>query len=269
MVLTGVITFIVSQVVHIPALSGVNLLFSKGILPVPSTTWQPLVFGLLGGLLAGLCEETARWGGFKILRDKASHFGSSLALGVGHGGAESIILCILGTAWSLATVLLYNPGGQIAKGVSTDTVQTMIASIASYWAQPWYTGLLPGLERIIALSTQILLSILVWKAVVNRNAWWYLLAVLYHTIVDAVGTFLSQMGWQSYLIEGVLLIFMLLNVLLINRFYLDEAIAEEEAEEEGEEEGAEEGEQAAQGEEAEKESPSEDENSETPETPEK
>lgn len=234
-IVAGILTFIVSQVVHIPALTGVNTLLSKGILPVPSSTWQPLYFGVLTGLLAGLCEETARWAGFKILRKKASHFGSSLALGVGHGGAESIILCILGTAWSLVTVLIYNPANQLAAGVSTDTVQTMLAQISSFWMQPWYVGLLPGLERIIALSTQILLSVLVWKAVVNHSFLWWLLALLYHTVVDAVSVFLSQIGWSDYQIEGILLVFLLLNVLLIHRFYLDESIAEEEAEDEEEE----------------------------------
>lgn len=261
-VLTGVITFIVSQLVHIPALAGVNALLSNGTIPLPSTTWQPIFFAILGGLLAGICEETARWAGFKIIRKKISHFGSSLALGVGHGGAESIILCIMGTAWSLATVLLYSPGAQIAKGVSTDTVQTMLASISSFWAQPWYIGLLPGLERIIAISGQILLSILVWKAVVNRSFLWWLLALLYHTVLDAVPSFLSQLGWDSYLIEGVLLVFLLLNVLLINRFYLDESVAEEEAEEEegesGEgEEDEEEGDEPVEGEEDKTEDPGE------------
>lgn len=235
-IVAGVLTFVGSQVIHIPALTGVNALLSNGTLPIPSSTWQPLYFGVLTGLLAGLCEEGARWVGFKILRKKASHFGSSLALGVGHGGAESIILCVLGTAWSLVTVLTYNAGGQIASGVSTDTVQTMLAQISAFWAQPWYTGLLPGLERIIALSTQILLSIMVWKAVVNRSFVWWLLAVLYHTVVDAVSVFLTQIGWGDYQIEGILLIFLVLNVLLIHRFYLDESVAEEEEEAEEDEE---------------------------------
>jgi uncharacterized membrane protein YhfC len=235
-VLTGVITFIGSQVVHIPALAGVNALFSNGILPIPPANWIPLVNGLITGLLAGLCEETARWVGFKVLRDRGKPWGSALGLGVGHGGAEAIILAVLGTGISLFTVLFYNAGHQIASGTSMATVQNMLQQIAAFWGQPFYTGLLPGLERIIALSTQILLSILVWKAVVEHNFWWFLLAILYHTIVNAVGVFLVQNGMADYLVEGVLFLFFLLNFYLIYRFITDEEEAEEEAEdEEGEE----------------------------------
>jgi len=236
-VLIGVGTFIVSQVVHIPALAGVNALFSKGTLPIPSANWLPLINGVITGLLAAITEETARWVGFKVLGDRVKKFGTSLALGVGHGGAESIILCILGTAWSLATVLLYNAGGELARGTSMANVQSMLGQISQFWAQPVYLGLLPGLERIIALSTQILLSILVWKAVVNHNFWWFLLALAYHTAIDAVSVFLSQTGMASYLIEGVLFLFFLLNVYLIYRFITDETEAEEEDEEDEDEEG--------------------------------
>ncbi|MEN6571178.1 MAG: YhfC family glutamic-type intramembrane protease [Anaerolineaceae bacterium] len=232
-ILTGVGTFIVSQVVHFPALAGVNALFSKGILPIPAANWQPLVNGVIVGLLAGICEETARWAGFKILKNKAKPFGSALGLGVGHGGAESIILAVLGTGITLGTVLLYNAGHQIASGTAAATVQNMLSQIAAFWGQPFYAGLLPGLERIIAISTQILLSILVWRAVVERNFWWFLLAILYHAIVDAVGVFLLQNGMASYLVEGVLFLFFLLNIYLIYSFIRDETEAEEEEDEEG------------------------------------
>lgn len=243
-VLIGVGTFIVSQVVHIPALAGVNALFSNGTLPMPPANWLPLVNGLITGLLAAITEETARWVGFKVLGDRVKKFGTSLALGVGHGGAESIILCILGTAWSLATVLLYNAGGELARGTSMTAVQSMLGQISQFWAQPVYVGLLPGLERIIALSTQILLSILVWKAVVNRNFWWFGLALAYHTAIDAVSVFLSQTGMESYLIEGVLFLFFLLNVYLIYRFITDEMEAEEEEEDEDEESDSDDGDEA-------------------------
>ncbi len=236
-ILIGLGTFVVSQVVHIPALAGVNALFSNGTLPIPPANWLPLVNGVITGLLAAITEETARWVGFKVLGDRVKKFGTSLALGVGHGGAESIILCILGTGWSLATVLLYNAGGELARGTSMANVQSMLGQISQFWAQPVYVGLLPGLERIIALSTQILLSILVWKAVVNRNFWWFGLALAYHTAINAVSVFLAQTGMASYLIEGVLFLFFLLNVYLIYRFVTDETEAEEEDEEDEDEEG--------------------------------
>lgn len=239
-VLAGVLTFLASQAVHYPAVNGINALFNNGTLPVPSDKWVPVVNGVIGGLLAGICEETARWVGFKVLSKKADRYGSALALGVGHGGMESILLAVMGTGATLFTVLFYNPGAQIADGVSTSQVQNMLYQIELFWTTPWHNGLLPGVERIIALSTQIFLSTLVWKAVVDRSFLWFLLAVLYHAVVDAVAVFLSQIGWSYWAVEGVLSIFLVLNIFLIYRFWKEEEELEKEMDELEEEEESEE-----------------------------
>lgn len=230
-VLTGVLTFVVSQALHIPALSGINALFTKGILTVTSDSWFPIVYSILIGLLAGVFEEMARWVGFKLLREKADRFGSSLAAGIGHGGIESIFLCVVGVGATLVTVLFYNAGSQIASGASTSQVQYMLAQIEAFWSMPWYFGLLSGVERVITITTHLFLSALVWKAVVDRNVLWLLLAILYHMIVDAVAVFLQQIGWSYWPIEGVLAIFMLINLFMIYTFYKEEAQIEKEMDE--------------------------------------
>lgn len=241
-VLVGVLTFLLSQAVHYPAVIGINALFNNGVIPVPSEKWVPLVNGVIGGFLAGICEETARWVGFKVLRQKAERFGSAFALGVGHGGIESIILAVLGTGATLFTVLFYNAGGEVAKGISTDQVQYMLFQIEQFWTTPWVNGLLPGVERIIAISLQIFLSTLVWKAVVDRSFVWFLLAVIYHAVVDALAVYLAGIGWGYWAIEGVLALFLVLNIYLLYRFWREEKEIEEEMDEleeleEGEEPG--------------------------------
>ncbi len=230
-VLTGVLTFLVSQALRIPATSGINALFSNGTLSVPSAQWMPVINALLAGSMAALFEESARWAGFKVLRRKAEKFGSALALGAGHGGIESILIFALYTAGTLFTVLFYNPGAEIAKGVSTDQVQYTLAQIQQFWTNPWTSGLLPGVERVIAIVTQIFLSTLVWKAIVDRAFIWWLLAVLYHLVVDAVAVYLSQIGWSYWVVEGILALFMFLSAYLIYRFIKDESEIEKEMEE--------------------------------------
>ena len=222
-ILVGVLTFIFSQVLRYPLSLGINALFAKGIINITNNAWVPLVNGVLAGLLAGICEETARWLGFKALRDKAEHYGSAFGLGVGHGGIESLLIVALGTGATLFTVLFYNPGAELAKGVSSNEVQYMLFQLQQFWAAPWHTGLLPGVERIIALSTHIVLATMVWKSIADRSFLWFALAVLYHTVVDAVAVFLQGIGWGYWAIEGVLSIFLLLNLYLIFRFWEDES----------------------------------------------
>ena len=227
-VLTGVLTFAVAQALHYPALLGLNAGFQNGIIPTPPEAWIPLVYSVLLGFLAALFEESTRYIGFKLLRKKIKKFGSALALGVGHGGFESILTFALGTAVTLFTVLFYNAGAQIAKGVSPDQVQYTLAQISQFWATPFHFGLLPGVERVIAITTQIFLSTLVWKAVIDRSFVWFAVAFVYHMVIDTVAQFLQYSGWSYWKIEGVLAIFMILNIFLIYRFIKEESQIEKE-----------------------------------------
>lgn len=225
-VFTGVLTFIGSQALRIPASYGLSSLFQSGALPVPSATWIPIFNGLVAGLLAGVFEETARMVGFMFLKKKARPFRSSIGLGIGHGGIESILLGILGTGVTLTSVLFYNAGAELAKGTSSQEVQYVLAQIQQFWAAGWHYGLLPGVERVIALSIQIVLSIMVWRAVVERQWLWFVLAVLYHTFVNAISVYLTQIGWGYWAVEGVLAVFLLINIYVIYSTWKEETAIE-------------------------------------------
>src|SRR5215216_2466746 len=70
LVMAGALTFIVSQVLHIPVLYALTALFKNGILPSIPQAWTLLFNAVLLGLLAGIFEETARWVLYKfILKD--------------------------------------------------------------------------------------------------------------------------------------------------------------------------------------------------------
>ncbi len=229
-ILTGVLTFLVSQVVHYPVLQLVTKLFNDGTLPIPSTQWIPLFNAVILGFLAALFEETARYFGFLILKKKTKRIEAGIGLGIGHGGIESIGFAVWpffplfgGALINFFYILFYSPGAQIAKGVSMDQVQYTASQIAQFWTNPWHLGFLPGVERIIAISTQILLSVLVWKAIRSKNFGWFALAFLYHMLVDGIAVFLSYSGWGAWAIEGILAIFMLANIYLIYYFWKEES----------------------------------------------
>lgn len=236
-VFTGVLTFIGSQALRIPASYGLSSLFQSGAIPAPSATWIPVFNGLVAGLLAGVFEETARLVGFMFLKKKARPFKSAIGLGAGHGGIESILLGILGTGTTLASVLFYNAGAQLAKGTSTQEIQYVLAQIQQFWTTSWHFGLLPGVERVIALSIQIVLSIMVWKAIADRQWLWFVLAILYHTFVNAISVYLTQIGWGYWAVEGVLAIFLVINVFVIYNSWKEETAIE--ADEEFEDDGTE------------------------------
>lgn len=229
-ILTGVLTFLVSQVVHYPVLQLVSKLFNNGTLPVPATQWIPLFNAVILGFLAALFEETARYFGFLIMKKKTKRIEGGIGLGIGHGGIESIGLAAWpffplfgGALINFIYIVFYNPGAQIAKGISMDQVQGVAAQIAQFWANPWHLGFLPGVERVIAISTQIFLSVLIWKAVRTRKFGWFALAFFYHMLVDGIAVFLTYSGWGAWGIEGIMSIFMLANIYLIYYFWKEES----------------------------------------------
>jgi uncharacterized membrane protein YhfC len=101
--------------------------------------------------------------GFKILKAKAQPFNSGLALGIGHGGIESVIV-----------------GGLVLVSLISGLFSSSALAGAQFWSTAWHLPLAGGVERITAVSAQIFMSVLVWKAVTSHNYWWYVLAVLYH-----------------------------------------------------------------------------------------
>jgi uncharacterized membrane protein YhfC len=207
-IFTGVLTFIASQVVHIPLLNGVALLFPK-FTPPQIPTW---VYAIYLGVMAGLCEETARLVGFKILKGKAKSFASGLALGIGHGGVESVIV-----------------GGLVLFSLISGLTTNSVLQSNQFWAYPWHLPLAGGLERIMAVTSHLVMTVFVWKAVTSRNYWWYALAVAFHAALDAVAGYCSLVGMAAWAIEGIVGIFFVAALILLWRFWVTERAKEKAA----------------------------------------
>ena len=234
LILTGLVTYALAELIHIPALNGIKTLFSNGTLASPASRWIPLVNGLIVGALAGIIENCVRWIGFKVNGKRSDPFRSAVSLGIGHGGLELILVGVL-LAINLGSVLFYNAGAQIAKGVSTTSVQSVLAQITSFWAAPWYYAPLGLFEHLVTFAAQLALSVMVWRAVAKSQPLWLLLAVLYQTVVEGITTFLSGMNWGLWQIEGVLALFLLLSVLMMYLFWGEEGGLGEDEDDEDEE----------------------------------
>jgi len=235
LLVTGVAAYALAELIHIPALNGIQTLFNNGTLAVPPTKWLPLVNGLIVGALTGILENITRWVGFKINGKNSKPFRSAMALGLGHGGIQLIMVGIL-LAINLSTVLFYNAGAQIAKGVSAATVQSYLAQIQSYWASPWYYGALNLFEHLATFVSQFVITVMVWRAVSKHQPLWLLWAVLYQTVNEGITTFLSGMNWGLWEIEGIIALFLLLNLLLMYFFWNDEGGLESENDDEEDDE---------------------------------
>lgn len=138
-------------------------------------TNTPIVYALYGGLAAGLFEETGRLFGFKVLLKDYKEIETSVGYGIGHGGIECILT--LGVTYLMYTIVLL--GGTLGDSVADATVISTISTIN--------INIIPLaiIERILAMTLHIGLSILVFKAVNDKKyRYLFVVAILIHMIAD-------------------------------------------------------------------------------------
>lgn len=220
-VLTGVLTFIGSQVVHIPLLQLPALLQKLGVPVAQPQEWPIVWYAVFLGFMAGICEETARWVGYKILKGKASSYKSAFAAGIGHGGVESVIVGVL-VLVNLIFFLVFNPEAMLASGEAEGTVQMLISQSAQFWTSPWHLALAGAFERVIAISAHLFMSVLVWKSVQQKSWLWFLAAVAFHALLDFCAVYFSSFGLTAWQLELSITIFLVVDVIFLVLFWKKE-----------------------------------------------
>ncbi len=212
----GAVTFIGSQVVHLPLNWGLTALF-RALLPDPQPQWWHLPFNaIVLGLTAGLCEETARYIGYRWLVKKARSLAwrDALMLGVGHGGTEAILLGVL-VAMTFVNMVIVREMDLGQLGLTSQNLELAQQQIAAYWSAPWYLALLGALERFITLFVQVSLAVLVLQVFTRKDWRWLLVAIGYHLIVDAVAVVGARSGWPMLVVEATIAPFALISLGLI------------------------------------------------------
>jgi uncharacterized membrane protein YhfC len=229
----GVLTFIASQIVHLPLLYGLNYVMPGLAASLPSTV-MAILNAVVLGLAAGICEETARWVGFKLLKSRAKSIGSGLMAGAGHGGVESIIIGLMVLVnYALFMIISSGKGDQF--GLPMEMQMSMAQQMYAYVSMPWYMPLIGAIERIFAIALHLTLSVMVWQAYKNRSWGWFIGAILWHAFVDGAAVMMSTYQFNLWLIEGVIGLMAASNVVFLVWFTRRQReIEAEEAEEEAE-----------------------------------
>jgi ABC-2 type transport system permease protein len=187
----GTLTFIGSQVVHLPLNS---LLMRLHILPktgISDPAISLIQSSLVLGFTAGLCEETARAIGYQLLK-KYRKIEDGLMLGLGHGGIESMIF---GGVLTSATVSAFIPmiGMDLTRlNLTPEQLNFLNAQLQALTALPLLSALGPLIERLLALMIHLVLSILVLQAFRRRNFFYYIAAIGYHMLIDSSAVYASS-----------------------------------------------------------------------------
>ena len=128
----GAVTFIASQVVHIP----LNAVLGQLGVIQPATTGWPLVwYAAVLGLTAGLCEELARFLVLRFWLKRDRSWNAALMFGAGHGGVEAVIFGALAAIQTLNIFILRNVDPAQLR-VTPDKLAAVQAQIAAAWSVP-------------------------------------------------------------------------------------------------------------------------------------
>jgi uncharacterized membrane protein YhfC len=215
----GGATFLLSQVVHIPVNLLIDRLFTSGAIPMPPPAWELPIFAAIGGLSAGLFEETARYAAFRWWAREARTWRQALLLGAGHGGIESIALGLL--ALTSVISMFAVRGADLSTLVPADQLPYAQQQVVAFWSMPWYGSLLGALERALTIPVQIGLSVLVLQAFTRRQIGWLFLAILWHAAIDGIiagylmPIWVRQFDGAIYAVEGAVAVTTALSLGLI------------------------------------------------------
>lgn len=178
--------------------------------PVGKTlTENTVLYGIYGGLMAGIFEETGRLIAFKtVLKKKLGKDMNALMYGAGHGGIEAVL--ILGTAMISNIVLsvMINNGQtqELVASLPPEAVTSVEKVLNELTSTAPITYLLSIAERISAVSLHLCLSVYVWFAVKNKKPLLYVTAVVIHAAADFLAVILSGYLHNIYLTEAILLV---------------------------------------------------------------
>jgi uncharacterized membrane protein YhfC len=215
--LIGAATFIISQIGHLPFNSYVLNPILGNIQQTVQGVPGSLMMALLLGLSAGIFEGFARYGMFRWWLKDNRTWNTAVLAGAGHGGIEAIILGGLVMLVYLNMVVLRN-SDLSSLNLTPDQLVITRQQIQLYWSIPWYDSLFGAIERAFTIPFHILASVLVLQVFTRRpgqqHFGWLLLAILYHTLMDASAVFVAGQ-WSEYAAEAVLGTLAILDIIII------------------------------------------------------
>ena len=162
---------------------------------VLSNNW---LYAVYGALAAAVFEEGGRYFGFRLLLPHRREWRDGVAYGIGHGGAEAVVVGGLSSAGGLLAAYLIDYGAP-GEAEASPALENLLIN-----APAWFFTII-GWERATTFLFQIALSLIVLYAVRRRSFAVLVLAITVHAIVDFPAA-LSQQGviglWP---VEGMLL----------------------------------------------------------------
>lgn len=162
---------------------------------------------LVGGLLAGIFEESGRFVAFKFVLKKYGDRVDSVSYGIGHGGVECVYLGFTALVYLvMGLVINSGNGAALVAGADEYEVAAVAAQMAAIGDMELSVGFIAIWERAYAMLLHLSLSVLVFAAAKKKGfCRMYPLAILLHSLVDfSIGFYLSGVITSIVVLELIM-----------------------------------------------------------------
>ena len=203
--------FIVQALIRL-VFSGFNNLVQNETLALTGeafTTAQIFLSVFLGALLGVL----VRWLGMKFLNEELDNLEAAYGIGVGYGGAESIMLVGLPLLTTFMTML----SNMNIDPQTSSLDPAVIQQIEELWQVPAYIPIVGSLERIASFVMHITVTILILQVFTHESKLWLGAAFGLELVVNGLIVALGEVGLQYGWVILVALVLMVGNMYLLFR----------------------------------------------------
>ncbi|MDD5163173.1 MAG: YhfC family glutamic-type intramembrane protease [Candidatus ainarchaeum sp.] len=201
----GVLFFIIVQILHTPFVVLAQTPFSQWVQSIaPDKIFLLAGISIFLGLMAGLFEEVGRFLVFKYFfkRQKIDlKKENAFLFGAGWGGIESIavgiILLLTMFSYMVAAPLTGQNiadinaayGGQLTQE-QVDAITKQNEALINLSPFDTFVGMF---ERLMTFAIQIAFTLMVFASVVTSKKKWLIIAIIFHTVLDALAVFTGQL----------------------------------------------------------------------------
>ncbi|MEG0614547.1 MAG: YhfC family glutamic-type intramembrane protease, partial [Oscillospiraceae bacterium] len=147
---------------------------------------------IIGGLTAGIFEETARYFGAKLFLRNETYFSDAVGFGLGHAFCEVILFVGASNINAIFNGIALNKGTFIPTLVAQGAPQGYIDEVVANIANPQvFDAAMAILERVSVVGIHVAMTVLVFTAINKKNILYYFAAILVHTITNSVPAFID------------------------------------------------------------------------------
>lgn len=189
-------SFFIAWLVYLIFVIGLEQLFHKLILNVglaEAITSNYLIYALYSGLTAAIFEEGGRFLAIRFTMKNNLNKYNALMFGLGWAAIEGIMVTGLTYMNNLSVSLMLNNGQieELLTGLTDEEIAATLEGISGLWTMAPYEFFMGGVERIFALIVQVSVTVLIYKAVKERSALYFVTAFMIHMMIGYLTVWLG------------------------------------------------------------------------------